>query len=280
MGTQVRAVGGAATLMPSFLVPLHEFNTCHTPAGSSAGGQFCGDEDVADPGPDDYQQGYPDVQASALGSARSAMLRASFESDAVRETMSVVDAKGVYVGPMLTGDEQSIEVSEAVWRPWVTRGPVVTAHTHPGSSTFSIDDFILHNKINRAGEADRRGMTVTAMQVYGEDGSWYELKFERVFNRIPHLQAAFELKRNLASRAATDQTTRWAKTQPWWASRPPKTWELMTDEEHIRHAAEKAGALQSLDRQHARHFRDHSQHIWASLAAQFGGFTYRYHLAD
>jgi hypothetical protein len=28
--------------MPSFLVPLHEHNDCHTPAGSSAGGQFCG----------------------------------------------------------------------------------------------------------------------------------------------------------------------------------------------------------------------------------------------
>lgn len=24
------------------LVPIHEFNRCHTPAGSSAGGQFCG----------------------------------------------------------------------------------------------------------------------------------------------------------------------------------------------------------------------------------------------
>jgi hypothetical protein len=41
VGTQVRAVGGAATLMPAFLVPLHESNDCHTPAGSSAGGEFC-----------------------------------------------------------------------------------------------------------------------------------------------------------------------------------------------------------------------------------------------
>lgn len=28
--------------MPTFLVPLHESNDCHTPAGSPQGGQFCG----------------------------------------------------------------------------------------------------------------------------------------------------------------------------------------------------------------------------------------------
>lgn len=27
--------------MPAFTIPLHEFNPCHTPAGSPAGGQFC-----------------------------------------------------------------------------------------------------------------------------------------------------------------------------------------------------------------------------------------------
>jgi len=30
--------------MPAFLTPLHEFNQCHSPAGSSAGGQFCSGE--------------------------------------------------------------------------------------------------------------------------------------------------------------------------------------------------------------------------------------------
>lgn len=29
--------------MPAFTVTLHESNDCHSPAGSSAGGQFCGD---------------------------------------------------------------------------------------------------------------------------------------------------------------------------------------------------------------------------------------------
>jgi len=28
--------------MPAFLVPIHEHNDCHSPAGSPAGGQFCG----------------------------------------------------------------------------------------------------------------------------------------------------------------------------------------------------------------------------------------------
>jgi hypothetical protein len=30
-----------AGLMPTFTVPIHESNDCHTPAGSPAGGQFC-----------------------------------------------------------------------------------------------------------------------------------------------------------------------------------------------------------------------------------------------
>lgn len=32
--------------MPSFLVPLYEFNTCHAPAGTPVGGRFCSDPDA------------------------------------------------------------------------------------------------------------------------------------------------------------------------------------------------------------------------------------------
>jgi hypothetical protein len=36
-----------AAVMPVFLVPLHESNDCHTPAGSPEGGQFCSGAPVA-----------------------------------------------------------------------------------------------------------------------------------------------------------------------------------------------------------------------------------------
>ena len=269
--------------MPAFLVPLHEYNKCHNPEGKG-GGQFCSDDaDLAEPGPDDYQQGYPPAQAAAMASARSALMRASFESDEVRETMSVVNGKGVYVGEMLTGDGTSINIPDALWKVWIDKGPVVTAHTHPGSSTFSFDDFRLHNKVNAAAQGGVlfNPLAVDAMQVFGEDGSWYEIKFTRV---LPHpeltsMEKSFDRKRELVARLAETKTTAWAKAQPWWTDRPEKTWDLMTELEHIRHAAKKAGVLDALQAHHSRLFRDHAKDIWKGLAAQYG-FEYRYHLAD
>jgi len=35
------AICSPCTRVPCFLVPLHEYNQCHTPAGSPAGGEFC-----------------------------------------------------------------------------------------------------------------------------------------------------------------------------------------------------------------------------------------------
>jgi hypothetical protein len=271
--------------VPCFLVPLHEYNDCHAPAGSPAGGQFCADEDLAGPGPDDYQQGYPEAQASAMASARSALLRASFESDAVRETMSVVDGRGVYVGEMLVGEDDEIEIPDTVWRAWIAKGPVVTAHTHPGSSTFSFGDFRFHNTVNRAGVAERPRwpvvLAVPAMQVFGDDGSWYEIKFGKVMTHpeLTSMEKSFDRKLNLVKNFADAATDRWAKEQSWWANRPPKTWDLMTERGHIRHAAEKAGQLKTLDAYYERQFRDQAKDIWTGLAAQYG-FTYRYHLTD
>lgn len=42
MGTQVCRVDAAVTLMPAFLVPVHEHNDCHNPGGNPGGGRFCG----------------------------------------------------------------------------------------------------------------------------------------------------------------------------------------------------------------------------------------------
>jgi hypothetical protein len=271
--------------MPAFLVPLHEFNKCHNPEGPG-GGQFCADADLMSPGPDDFQKGHSEDVGYALDVARVRLMRESFElGDEVRETMLAVDAHGRDVGNMLVGDEESVEIKEPVWQEWIAKGPVVTAHTHPGSSTFSFDDFLFHNKVNRAGQIrNAKGpLAVTAMQVYGEDGSWYELRFLKTMTaaRLVDLRLAFDNKRALANRLANTATTAWAKQQPWWANRPPKTWDLMTETEHVRYAAEKAGALKALEARHARHFRDHAQTIWASLSAQFDGhFEYRAHLTE
>ena len=261
---------------------VQEFNACHTPAGTPAGGQFCSDDEARAEG---YREGYHDSQGAALASARGAMLRESFESSSgVRETMSVVDGAGRYIGRMLVGDEDSVAVPKDIWQEWIVRGPVVTAHTHPGSSTFSFDDFRLHCMVNAFGriENPKGPLAVTAMQVYGEDGSWYEIKFQRVFN-FPELQQlgkAHAEKVQLVRGLAQAATTRWAQQQAWWANRPPKTWDLMTEEEHIQHAAEKAGKLEDLDAHFRRRFRDNAKDIWTGLTARFGGFEYRYHVTD
>ena len=50
--------------MPAFLVPLHEFNACHVPAGSVAGGQFCGEPQLGtDYEVDDYEDRGPRGEA-------------------------------------------------------------------------------------------------------------------------------------------------------------------------------------------------------------------------
>jgi hypothetical protein len=40
----------AGVVMPAFTIPIHEFNKCHNPGGSPAGGEFCSGEGRAGPG--------------------------------------------------------------------------------------------------------------------------------------------------------------------------------------------------------------------------------------
>ena len=50
--------------MPLFTIPVHESNDCHTPAGSPAGGQFCGSmsrregQPIPEPLKDKRERGY------------------------------------------------------------------------------------------------------------------------------------------------------------------------------------------------------------------------------
>lgn len=273
--------------MPIFTVPIDESNDCHSPAGSPAGGQFCSDD--TEGGPDGYRQGHPSAQAAALAEARVALMRASFASDAVRETMLVVDEAGAHPHSLLTGDATSIQINAAAKRVWIAHGPVITAHTHPGSGTFSFDDFYLHNAVNQQGRAThtKGPLTVKAMQVYAEDGSWYEIQFKRVLSvpEMAQLQRSFDTRLRTVRRQADTATTAWAQQQPWAKHPPPRNKDtgrhFASDTEEITYAAKIADQTGALDTQHRRNFRNKGQGIWAGIAAEFeGAFTYRYHLAD
>lgn len=63
--------------MPEFLTPLHEFNKCHAPAGSPAGGQFC-----ATPG------GFNRTESSPISPASGATAAAHDADDLVADIMA------------------------------------------------------------------------------------------------------------------------------------------------------------------------------------------------
>lgn len=256
---------------------LREENDCHNPAGPG-GGQFCSGSGGTSysHGAEGYQVGYPVAQASAMQSARAAMMRASFEEGAPRETMSVVDSRGVFVGKMVTGSRTEIIIPKDAQRAWIDAGPVVTAHTHPNSGTFSIDDLILHNRVNREGHQryplqPRVPLAVEAMHVFGEDGSWYEMRFNRTYtdDEEHEMSEAFGDAVEAATTAARVATTRWANAQ---GLKGRTSMEVFIE-------AKRAGKEAAIEAYHRRAFRDRVADFWTAQAEKYG-FEYRYHLAD
>jgi hypothetical protein len=260
--------------MPSFTVPLAESNDCHAPAGSAAGGQFCSTEGTG-AGAKGFTEKLPRAARAAMQALRNELVRRSFaEGVTPHENMGVVDlTTGKPVGELLTGGEDYVDIPPALQKQWAMHypGPLVTAHTHPGAGgAFSWADFELHNRVNQ-----QSGMVAIAgMHVYTKDGTWYELTFPKVFTRdeMVNIQRIYDAEFERAKGAAAKKTDAWAKQQPWWdpAVRPPKTWNLMNEREHIRHAAEKANRFQTLEDVHGRHFRDASDAIWRKVAAKHG----------
>jgi hypothetical protein len=258
--------------MPVFLVPLHEFNKCHAPAGSPQGGQFCATGDT----------GYPPLARAALDKLRPALLEESFGGGRAKEVMAVVGLDGHPVGGRIHGTEDRVEVTPRVWNEWLEAGPVITAHTHPGSATFSPDDLTMHNDINRVGQAlhPDRPLPIRGLQVYGEDGSWYDLQFTRVLDdrEMLRLGQRFQAAWSTANKAAHAATVAWAKTQPWAPGRLALTLTLDTMGK-ITNAAQQAGERDALARHFERQFRDAIAPVWQALAGDFG-LRYRYYVSN
>lgn len=257
--------------MPVLLVPLHEYNPCHNPEGPG-GGQFCA-------GPDGYADGLP----PPVRQLQKVLMELSFTETTrgPHETMGIMDLKtGAPVGQLLRGGEDYVDTPKELQQAWIAHpGQILTAHTHPGSAPFSFDDFELHNSVNQQAGA----VKVAKMQVYGEDGSWYELTFPRVYSNqeVADLRRLFDYQLEVAAMNAGNRTDAWAKQRDWWTRRPPKTWDLMTEREHIRHAAEKAGQLDTLTAVHRQHFKEATGVIWPLLARRYErfGFGYRQYQA-
>ncbi len=265
------------------LCPIHESNDCHTPAGSPAGGQFCG-PGTSSAGATGYTEGLDPKVAQGLRKLQQSLMQASFGGGKRIETMQVLDAEtGRTIGQMLVGDDDAIDIPRDVTTHWADHpSPIITAHTHPASSTFSIEDLEFHNELNQRRMRAFNG-PVQRMIVFGEDGSWYEMTYPPYGAVLPkrdadQMRRAFDVERRNAGDRASLRTTKWAEAQSWWATRPPKTWDLMSMEEHVRSAAEKGGALETLIATHHRHFQEESKDLWKGIAERHG-LGYRYYQA-
>ncbi len=274
--------------MPVLLVPLHEYNQCHEPAGSPVGGRFCGRDAFVFPAkPTPLQELLEPYgkDAGALREIRDELL-ARTRADG-NEHLGVMQL-GRPPEYFTSGDNRSVEVDEAYFDRMAQNPVTLMAHTHPGGDIAP-----------SYGDLRAQVRTKTRRQVIlGGAGAWYELTVLN-FNEARavlakgrryatywekgtkgEFKATFDRLSKACSLDAAELTDAWAV----------KTLGL------TRGVNEKgeAGYLQGgkwvsrkamgdlhpeLRQYHIARFNELTPRIWIKLAEKYDWLTFRYHVS-
>lgn len=198
-----------------------------------------------------------------------------------REAMHAIGShSGTGIGDVLTGDHQSVFIPDDVVADWAMAPGVITAHTHPVSSTFSYADLSSHNQMIAL-----HGIKQEAMLVFGRDGSWYELRWASKplsVDALRRTKMGYDRLIDEGKIRASKRMDDWlAKEYDLQVRHDPALGTLFRPSRGQSHWQNGRDIL--LDHPEGvahfdRLFRDEVADIWTDLVTHFDGH-YRYHLA-
>lgn len=217
---------------------------------------------------DAYDPKYHD----AIRQMHDTLMKKSFFADDKREALTVIYENGQVSNEILVGDIDSVPIPSHSNLEWRNKKAVVVAHTHPYSGAPSSDDLSVqwHNNIPN-------------QIVFGEDGSWYEIKMSSQLNveefRLAH-SAYYKSYLNAAERAKE-------RTNQWFAERTgfkrdgqvfevPGTGKVFLQSDNDDLIRRTVGTDKFRD-QHYKYWADESVSIWQEVSKQVPKIQYRYY---
>ena len=156
--------------MPVFTIPvddLSEFNPCHTPAGSEAGGQFCGrDAFVGVPGRKSPKQTLLEPYGEEAAAVAESQRRLIGKMASDGNEHMVVHQPGAHPFYFTSGSPVQVEVPHDNFMDECRANPpTFTAHTHPTGCAPSLADIRMQVR-----SRSKRQI------IFGPGGEWYEIE--------------------------------------------------------------------------------------------------------
>jgi hypothetical protein len=271
---------------------LREFNQCHAPGGSPAGGQFCSDRDafvgVSRPSPAAVLAAPYGKELGATVLAARRRLTKLMEADG-NEHMVVVQP-GEHPFYFTSGSDRFVELPTREFQQDLLQNtPLFTAHTHPTGSAPSLQDIRMQTRFKTSHQL-----------IFGDNGEWYELEItdlakatkvigegrrEANWYTAPtkgKFASQFDRLKKLVTNEAVRLTDQWAAKQYGWTiakqggldgfmipigDDPELQHVRSLGQTHMFMTRKEAGKLHPAIRQvHIKNFSELSPRIWLTLA--------------